>query len=164
MELSSKQQIFETIKKSKKILLTTKQYPSEDSISSLIALGLYLEKSGKEVDLVSAKPIPSALKFLPKSEAIKNEIIVNKNFVISLDTSDTKISQFSYDFDKDNKKLNIYITPQEGVFSSDNLATKMLSFNYDAIFILNSSDFENLGTLYTKNSDLFYETPITRSI
>lgn len=160
MELSSKQQIFEAIKKSKKIMLATKQFPSEDSVSSLIALGLFLEKSGKEVDMITAGPVPLALSFLPGSDRIGNEIKSKNNFLISLDTTESEVAQFSYDFDKDNKKLNIYITPREGAYSTDNLTAKMIGFGYDAIMILNSSDFENLGSLYTKNTDIFYETPI----
>ena len=52
MELSSQQQILEVVGKSKKVLLLTRQHPTEDAVCSLIALGLYLEKSGKEVDMV----------------------------------------------------------------------------------------------------------------
>lgn len=160
MELSSKQQIFEVIKKSKKLLLATSQYPSEDAVSALIAFGLFLEKNGKDVDMITTGPVPEVLSFLPQADKIKEDLNTNKNFMISLDTSEIKVDQFSYDFDKDNKKLNIYITPEGGTFTKDHISTNMLGFGYDAIIILNCSDFEKLGKLYTKNSDLFYETEV----
>ena len=160
MELSSQQQILEVIEKSKKILLLARQHPAEDAVCSLIALGLYLEKSGKEVDMVTQGPIPPALEFIPETKKVKNNVQQSKNFVVSLDTSQTKVAQFSYDFDKDGKKLNICITPENGHFTPDHLSTEILGFGYDAIFIVHSADFETLGSVYTENADLFYETPV----
>jgi phosphoesterase RecJ-like protein len=160
MELSSKQQIFEVIKKSKKFLISTKDNPSEDAVSAMIALGLYLEKNGKEVDLITTGPVPDVLSFLPRAGKIRKDLAANKNFVISLDTSQINVDQFSYDFDKDNKKLNIYITPEGGAFTKDHISTDVLGFGYDTIIALNCADFEKLGELYTKNSDLFYETEV----
>ena len=160
MELSSKQQFLEVIEKSKKILLLTRRNPIEDSVCSLIALGLFLEKSGKDVDMITSGPIPPILEFLPESKKVKDRLQTSKNFVVSLDTSKTKVAQFSYDFDEDNKKLNIFITPQDGIFTPEHLSTKMLGFKYDTVIILHSADFETLGKIYTDNADLFYETPI----
>mgnify|MGYP005839020565 CR=1 FL=1 len=160
MELSSKQQIFEVIKKSKRLLLATNQYPNEDAVSALIALGLFLEKNGKDVDMITSGAVPEVLSFLPQADKIKKDINTSKNFKISLDTSEINVDQFSYDFDKDNKKLNIYITPEGGTFTKDHISTDMLGFGYDAILIISCSDFEKLGKLYTKNSDLFYETEV----
>lgn len=160
MELSSQQQIFEVVEKSKKVLLLTRQHPTEDAVCSLIALGLYLEKSGKEVDMATQGPIPAALEFIPETKKVKNNVRQSKNFIVSLDTSQTKVAQFSYDFDEDGKKLNIFITPEGGNFTPDHLSTKILGFGYDTIFIIHSADFETLGPVYTENADLFYETPV----
>ena len=160
MELSSEQQILEVVEKSKKVLLLTKQHPTEDAVCSLIALGLYLEKSGKEVDMVTQGPIPPTLGFIPEVKKVKSNVQQAKNFVVSLDTSNTKVAQFSYDFDDDGKKLNIFITPEGGNFTPDHLSTKVLGFGYDTIFIIHSADFEALGPVYTSNADLFYETPV----
>ncbi|MFH2105018.1 MAG: hypothetical protein ABII72_02155, partial [Parcubacteria group bacterium] len=160
MELSSQQQIFEVVDKSKKVLLLTRQHPAEDAVCSLIALGLYLEKSGKEVDMVTQGPIPPVLEFIPETKKVKSNVRQSKNFVVSLDTSETKVAQFSYDFDKDGKNLNIFITPEGGSFTPDHLSTKILGFGYDTVFIIHSTDFESLGSVYTESADLFYETPV----
>lgn len=160
MELSLKQQNFELIQKSKKILLVTRQYPTADSIGSILALGLVLEKMNKEVDMVCSGPILSLLSFLPKFNLIQKNIKSAKSFVISLDTSKTKIAQLSYDFDKDGNKLNIYITPEKGVYDSKNISTKTLGFKYDLIIVLDCPDLEILGPIYDQNTELFYETPI----
>jgi phosphoesterase RecJ-like protein len=160
MELSLKQQSFELIQKSKKILLITKQYPTVDSIGSVLALGLALEKANKEIDMVCPGPFLPMLSFFPSFSRINKNIKSPKNFLISLDTSEVKVAQFSYDFDNDGNKLNIYVTPESGSFNSKHIAAKTTGFRHDLIIVLDSPDLETLGPLYDKNTELFYETPI----
>lgn len=160
MELSPKQQAYELIEKSKKILLVAKEHPDEDLIAAMIALALVLEKINKEIDMVCTGFFPTSLSFLPHYKRIKNEVKASKNFVISLDTSKVKVAQFSYDFDEDGNRLNIFITPEGGEFNSEHLSTKTTGFGYDLIIILGSPDLESLGPLYEKSAGLFYETPI----
>ena len=160
MEMSPKQQGFELIQKSKKILLVTKKNPDADSIGSLLAIGIALEKIDKEIDMVANGKINPAFSFLPHFDKVKNNLKNNKNFVITLDTSETKIGQFSYDFDNDGNKLNIYITPKDGDYDSKHITTKKVGSQYDLIICLGSSDLESIGTVYDQNTELFYETPI----
>ncbi|MDD3887883.1 MAG: DHH family phosphoesterase [Patescibacteria group bacterium] len=161
MELSSKQQIFELIKKSKNILLVTKTDFSEDSISSMLALGLTLEKmGGHEVDMVCSSSASSTLSFLPSISKLGKSIDGSKNFVITLDTSKAKVAQFSYDFDEDGNKLNIYITPEKGNYDANNVITKPSGFKYSLIICVDVPDLEKLGKIYEENTELFYETPI----
>lgn len=154
------QQTKELIEKAKKILLVTRENPNEDSLSSLLAFGFFLEKMGKEIDMVTSGPFLSTLSFLPKSSAIKNDLQASRNFIISLDTSQVAVSQLSYDFDKDGNRLNIYVTPKNGIFKPEYVETQSSSFGYDAIVILDCLNLEDLGALYEKNAALFYETPI----
>lgn len=161
MELSAKQQIHELIKKSKHILLITKQDFNEDSIGSLLAMGLVLEKmGGHEVDMVCAGMIASSLKFLPTYDKVEDSVDGSKNFVITLDTSESKVAQFSYDFDEDGNKLNIYITPEHGNYNTKHVVTKPSGFKYNLIVCIDCSDLEKLGKIYEENTELFYETPI----
>ncbi len=160
MELSPKQQGFELIQKSKKILLVTKENPEADSIGSLLALGIALEKIDKEVDMVANGKLDPAFSFLPYFDKVRDNLKNNKNFVITLDTSETKIGQFSYDFDNDGNKLNIYITPKNGDYDSKHITTKKVGSQYDLIICIGSLDLESIGTVYNQNTELFYETPI----
>lgn len=158
--MSSYEQVKELIQKSKKILLITRQNPCEDSISSLLAFGFVLEKMGKEIDMVTSGPILPTLSFLPKTSNINNNLQSSRNFIISLDTSAIKVSQLSYDFDKDGNRLNIYISPQGGAFKPEHIKTKDSGYGYDAIIILDSLDLDMLDEIYHKNTPLFFETPI----
>lgn len=160
MELSPKQQGFELIKKAKKILLVTKDNPNTDVIGSLLALGIALEKMDKEVDMITTGKLNPSFSFLPNFGKLKNNLKNNKNFVITLDTSKTKIGQFSYDFDNDGNKLNIYITPKEGEYDSKHITTKKEGLKYDLVVCLGSVDLDSIGIVYEQNTELFYETPI----
>ena len=73
MELSPKQQGFELIQKSKKILLVTRENPDTDSIGSLLAIGIALEKLDKETDMVANGIINPAFSFLPHFDKVKNK-------------------------------------------------------------------------------------------
>lgn len=160
MELNPKQQAHRLINKAQKILIATRKDPKIDSVSSVLALALVLEKMGKEIDLVCSGPILPVLSFLPKYEKITPQLDAKRNFIISLDTSKSKIASFSYDFSKDGKRLNIYITPKEGAYEPKDVTSENLSFGYDLICLLDSPDLESLGLIYERNVDLFYHTPI----
>lgn len=160
MELNPKQQAHQLINKAQKILVATRKNPSEDSVGSILALSLVLEKMGKEIDMVTSGPVNSILSFLPKYNKINPDLKTSRNFVISLDTSKAKVASFSYDFSKDGKKLNIYITPKEGSYDAKNVSSEACGFGYDLICILDNPDLETLGSIYERNTDLFYNTPI----
>lgn len=160
METQIQQQAKELIDKSKKILLVTKARPSDDSVGSIIALGLLFEKKGKEIDLVCHGPLTSSLSFLKRHIDIKKEISKKNNFIISLDTSKAKVSQFCYDFDDDGNKLNIFITPEDGMYDSEHVSTSAALPRYDLIVTVDAKNLESLGPIYEENTKLFFETPI----
>jgi len=160
MELNPKQQAHHLINKAQKILVATRKNPEIDSIGSILALSLVLEKMGKEIDVVTSGPINSVLSFLPKYDKISPKLDARRNFVISLDASKAKVASFSYDFSKDGKRLNVYITPKEGSFETKDVSSETCGFGYDLICILDNPDLETLGSIYERNTDLFYNTPI----
>ncbi len=160
MEQSPTKQIIELISKSQKILVVTRRLPNGDSIGSMLALGLVLEKMGKEINLVCHGPISSTLSFLPKHNAIQNDLKPNNSFIIKLDTSKAKVAQFSYDFDEDGHSLNIYVTPEDGKYDASHVSTNPGNTEYDLIFIVDCPDLELLGPVYHNSAELFYNTPI----
>lgn len=160
MEQLLHQKARDLIGKSQKILLVTRTHPTDDSVGSLVALGLVFEKMGKEVDLVCHGPLMSSLSFLPKYGDISQAMEKTGDFVISLDTTDSKISQFSYDFDNDGNKLNIYITPEEGAFNPEHVTAIKNGSKYDLVVIVDAKDLEILGGVYEENARIFFETPI----
>ncbi|MBU1119260.1 hypothetical protein KKH43_05250 [Patescibacteria group bacterium] len=159
MDPNLKEKAKKLLQSSKNILLVTRMHPQDDSIGSLLALGLVFEKLGKEISLVCHGPFTSSLSFLPNHDQIGTALQDKNNFIITLDTTQAKVSQFSYDFDNDGNKLNIYITPEDGTYDSSHVETQIKA-RYDLIVVVDVRDLEDLGPLYTENTKLFFETPI----
>lgn len=160
MELSPKQQIAELVKTNKKILILTHLNPDGDALGSILALGLVLTNLGKEVTAVCPSPIPESFKFLPSSGILKQSFDGSKDFVISVDCSQTQVERLGYKNNPNEKKLNIVITPKKGTFSPEDLSFSYGIAKYDLIFVLDSSDLERLSSLYEDNSEIFYDTPV----
>ena len=143
----------------KNILITFRQDNKGDSIASALALGLFLEKMGKNVEIVCQNfVLPRQLKFLKKSEAIKSQFSHLQKFVLTVDTAKTGVEELSYDL-KDNK-LRIFVTPKQGFLNREDVRTAQSDFKYEIIFILDTPNFESLGTLYDNNTELFYKRPV----
>jgi phosphoesterase RecJ-like protein len=53
-----------------RICLTTHARPDGDAIGSQLALGLFLAKLGKEVDMINSDPVPTNLSWMPATDQI----------------------------------------------------------------------------------------------
>ena len=67
-------QIVNQIKKANHFLLASHTDPDGDAVSSLLALGLALDKLDKKITLYNASPIPAVYRFLPSVDRIVNKI------------------------------------------------------------------------------------------
>ncbi|OGH58614.1 MAG: hypothetical protein A2725_02850 [Candidatus Magasanikbacteria bacterium RIFCSPHIGHO2_01_FULL_33_34] len=159
MSFTNTQQIKQLISDKKQILITFSRDASIDSISSALALLLFLEKQSKPVDIVCDNfSLPNQCKFLKQSDQIKNNFDYLQKFIISIDVEKTGVQELSYDMK--NEKLRIFITPKQGYLNQDNIKTAQSDFRYDLIFVVGTPDLESLGSIYDNNTDLFYKTPI----
>lgn len=130
-----------------------------DAIASALALRDLFQKAEKTPEIVSSgyQPLPQ-FDFIGANGSIKTSIEALRKFVISLDVSKNKISDFSYEVN--DGKLNIYLSPKEGLFNSESLQTKHENCKYDLIIVLDSPSLHSLGKLYNDHADLFSELPI----
>lgn len=157
MALTEIQQIFELIKKSRSILITIKKDWTGDAIASALALAKTLKKIDKRIDIVCQDfKTTNNISFLGTDD-INDKIEGLQKFVISIDTSKTKVGEFYYDNESD--KLNIYISPKNGQFKPEDVSAKIANYEYDLIFVINSSDLESLGEIYNKHGEFFYSIP-----
>lgn len=165
--LSKDQQIFEQINKANTILIVFPKNWSGDSISSSLALFLFLKKLGKEVEVAAdkidetenaTKSLGQNFSFLPSFSKIKNSIDNLRKFIISLDITNSKVSQIKYKV-SDNT-LNFIVSPKEGFFTHDDISSSSSGFKFDLIIALDSPDLESLGRIYDNDTEFFYKTPI----
>lgn len=148
------------IQQSEKILLVTRTHPSDDSIAALLGLGLAFQKMSKDVEMVCAGPVASRLSFLPGFGDVSEMIQNDNHFVVSVDTSDSKVSQFSYDYDEDGGRLNIYLTPDHGMFTENHVSTSAVDTSHDLVVVVDAFDFSALGSVFLQNRRLFFESPV----
>lgn len=157
MELSVEQQIFEQIKKGNKILILLPQNLSPDSLSSGLALRLFLDKLKKDVSVTSSGQPPQILGFLPGAGLLQSDIPVNKSLVVSVDTSVKKLEELSYQTAAE--KVNIYLKSKEAEFTPQDISFTQEKFPVDLIIALGAKSLEDFGRLYENHADLFFETP-----
>ncbi|MEJ2170292.1 MAG: bifunctional oligoribonuclease/PAP phosphatase NrnA [Desulfobacterales bacterium] len=77
-------QIISQIKKAHHILLASHSDPDGDAVSSLLAMGLALNKLGKKTTLYNTSPIPAVYRFLPSVERIVNQIKKAETYDVAL--------------------------------------------------------------------------------
>jgi len=158
MELTPKQQVVDILKNKQKILLLTHKNPDGDAIGSILALYLTLKKLGKDVVAVCNDPAAPIYDFLPELDKIANQFSGTRDFIISLDISKIKPDKIMYK--TVGNKLDIVISPKNGKFEQNQVKFSDGGFNSEAIIVLDSPDFERLGSPYEKNPEIFYEIPV----
>ena len=73
-ENTSIEEMIEVLRKAPKVALFSHVSPDGDCVGSMLALGLALEKMGKEVSFYNPDPLPSYLMFLPGSSRISQDL------------------------------------------------------------------------------------------
>jgi len=157
--LNQDQQIFEQIKKSQNILITFNKTWNGDAVASALAFGLILEKMEKKFEIIAEKfEQKNNLNFLPRYENIGKSIEGLRKFIISLNTTNAKIEKIKYK--KEENFLDFVIYPKDGFFTNEDISSRSGEFKYDLIITLDTPDLESLGTIYEKDTEFFYKTPI----
>ena len=157
--LTIEQQIFEQIKKAKNILITFKKTWDGDAVASALAIYMFLKKIGKDADIVAEKFDQNELfSFLPDYKEIKNSLDNLRQFIISLDITNTKVDQIKYRVE--DNTLNFIISPKDGFFNHDDISSHSSGFKYDLIVTVDAPDLESLGKIYDNDTEFFYKVPI----
>ncbi len=164
--LTLEQQIFKQIEKSENILVTFNADWNGDAIASALALGLFLKKLNKQVEIAAYLDASDTAKtkmveswrFLPGFKDIKTSLKNLRKFIVSLDISQATINQIKYTME--GQKLNFIISPEKGWFSPEDISTSSSGFKYDLVFSIDTPDLESLGAIYDNNVEFFYKTTI----
>ncbi|RJP28793.1 MAG: bifunctional oligoribonuclease/PAP phosphatase NrnA [Candidatus Omnitrophota bacterium] len=86
----------DAILRSSNIAIASHINPDGDSIGSLLALGLGIEKLGKKVHLISSDGVPKRYRSLPGASRIKNKINEQPDLAIAVDCSNKEILGKTY--------------------------------------------------------------------
>ena len=157
--LNENQQIHEQINRAKEILITCKEHYSADGLAAVLTMYKILSKLGKRAQIAISNFVPQPqFAFLEGQSVIKNDLYHLKKFTIQVDTEKTPVEELSYD--KQDKKLIISLTPKTGTYSEQDIHFSASNYKFDLIIVIDSPDLESLGSLYEKQADFFYHTPI----
>jgi len=155
--LTPAQQAVDLIQKSQNILIALPESLNGDSLGSALALSATLKKLNKKVEVACVESAPDKLKFLSNAENLKNQLTSLRDFVISIDTSQNKISRLRYE--TEDKILKIFLATPQKVEQRD-IKLEPGPFYYDLIITLDAPDLESLGEVFSLNSELFFNKSI----
>lgn len=155
--LTPLQQSIDLIKKSKNILIALPESLNADSLGSALALEATLKKLGKKVEVASQEAAPDKLIFLPGIANLKNKLVSLRDFIISVDTSQNKISRLRYE--TANNTLKIFLATPQKIEQRD-IKLEPGPFYYDLIITLDAPDLESLGQIFNDNTELFFNKSI----
>src|SRR3989338_1664784 len=158
MEQSPQKSVFDSINKAHRILIALPSNANGDAVGSGLALYSFAKKLDKEPEIVTASQTLEQFSFLPHISEVKHELEAQQSFVISVNTSQAPLDELSYEGKPD--RVDIFLKPKTGKFSATDVSFKNARFPYELIITLHAPSLDNLGEIYEKNTDLFFETPI----
>jgi len=84
--------IKKAVKSARNALIVSHVDPDGDSIGSMIAMGMVLEKMGLSCSFYSQDGIPRIYRFLPGADRVRNKVEPNRHFdlLVAVDSSDLK--------------------------------------------------------------------------
>ena len=157
--LTPKQQAVDLINRAGSILVVSHRNPDGDSLGSMVALKITLEKLGKTVTMACSDKPGQIFSYLPKINEILTKIDVSKDLVITVDTRQAQVAKLGYKKNEKENRIEILITPEGGRFSEADVKSFVKGAKYDLVISLDTPNLERLGTL-AEPADLFYEVPV----
>lgn len=157
MELTIFEQIFEQVNKANKVLVALPQTLTADSVASGLALALFLKRLNKEVTVAASGQLSKTFEFLPEAASIQPALTAGNSFVISLDTKTAPLDELSYESAGD--KLNIFLKPKTGQYTPADVSFSQDQSPFQVAIVLDAASLENLGELFEKHADTFFNTP-----
>lgn len=160
MALPELQQAVSLINRASQILLIVSEKPSLDAFSSLTALYLALlnVKDAEHVSAVSPSHVPVNLQFLPGSSQVQMEPTTQTDVILDIAGPAKALAIRQEPL---SGGLRLHVTFPEGItVGKDQLETLVRALPYDLVIVLGAADLEELGLIFTRHTDFFYNTPI----
>ncbi|MBI4049209.1 MAG: hypothetical protein HY395_00100 [Candidatus Doudnabacteria bacterium] len=158
MQQSEFKSSIDQLNQANNVLILAPAAAHADDLAAALALQNFLTKLEKEATLVSPGALVEKYNFLPKFDQIKTDLMISKSFVIDISTKRAQIDELSYK--KEDDKLSIYVKPKAEQFTKDDISFRTSSLPFNLIVCVGVTSLDSLGEFYSKNTDLFFETPV----
>lgn len=128
-----------------------------DEFCAAMALAKKLELTGKRATIFSsAKNLPQT-NFFKTTIKVHRDLTTGDEFVIKVSSQHVKPKQLRYEKVQDD--LLIYLTPESGRLTEQDIELLPQSGDLDVLIILGVSSLELVGALYSNHTELFFNTP-----
>jgi len=155
----SQQQIIEILARLNRVLIIVPARPTTDHVAAALGLQAYLQKLDKQVEVLApGAKLDPRLSFLSGFANIVTELEVNRGLVIEVSTKNAAVNELAYK--KQPTVLEITVLPKSGQFAKDDVAVRAGAYPYGAVVVLGASTLDHLGDFYSRNTGLFFETPV----
>lgn len=142
----------------KNLLLVLPERPTVDMVAGARALALVLRAEGKVVNIACSGDMPREAAFLLSEEQVLTTLSSKKQYIVLVKTKDAPLEQLSYEVFENQVK--IFLTPQKGEYTDTDIQFVTESENqFEAIICLGAKDLEDLGELFTSQTEVFYNQP-----
>ncbi len=159
MSRSIHEQFLETIERAKAPLIVLRETADIDSFSAGFALAGFIAMLEKPVAIaVSGGNIPRSLGFLRQTAAIHGDLPNIQKLIVQVGTNGAQLDSLAYHIEKDG--IYIHLTPKSGAFSASDVVVNADGYKYDLIITLGVSELADIGDLFRRYTDFFYDTPI----
>jgi len=159
MPLSQVQQdILSLLKRANHVLVLPSSPLDGDSLGSSLALYLALKKLGKKVTVVAEEIIPASYNFLPEISIIGREVSFVRDFIVTIDCRNSGAPNVRHEIQ--GNKINIFITPENGAISRDQISFTEGKVPFDCIVTVDAADPSQFGKIYENATELFHLVPV----
>ncbi len=150
------QQILETIRGGKNVLVTVGVNPTVDELSAALGLTFLLGKLDKHATAVFSGKIPSAIEFLKPETTFEDTVDSLRDFIIALDKE--KADKLRYKVEDDVVK--VFITPYKTVITEKDLEFSQGDFNVDIVIALGVEKREELDQAITAHGRILHDAAV----
>lgn len=159
MSLPELKQAVTLLTKASSVLLIVPGRPSPDAFASMVALYLALiKKHPGEIHAVSPAHVPRLLQFLPGSSQVAMQLKQQPSITMDI-AGPEAIEEVHQEHLNGGVRLHVVLKPGTPIVK-DQIETTVRMLPYDVVVVFGASDLEELGDLFTRHADFFYNTPI----
>lgn len=154
--------ILKNITQAKRIAIALPQQLTLDAVCAALALKTaIISQPDKSVTLFSTSTDVPALPFLDsaaQNPQLNSALSSGNGLAIKIANSHAQPKELRYEKTPEGG-LVVFITPSEGQFMESDVTILPNATSFDLVIILGATNFEQLGSVYTDNTKLFFETP-----
>lgn len=131
------QQLRESIKQSKKLILVTPEASTIDAVHAMMAWRNELKRRDKEIRIVKHKLDKESNRFLPYVDEIESELPVQRT-TVKVGLNGNGVKKMSYEI-KD-QAFYIYLTPKTGIINADQIEVVIEQLDSEILMTFGLSD------------------------